>query len=110
MKTFPGTNFCFEELRESLADCGGLKCYEGTCDECGKTDFWFQDYKIVPCILEEKPVYKVGYKIMVDDDGKQITYSGTIHPSFEHAMNEMDDAEYHGWLCNIEKVYFMEGR
>lgn len=109
-KTFPEIKFCDSELHDYLGKCGALKCIDGPCDKCKTHDFWVQDYKIVPCIPEEKPVYKVGYKIMIDDDGNRIPYSGTIHPSFEHAMNEMDDAEYHGWLCNIEKIYFTEGR
>lgn len=109
-KTFPGTNFCFEELHDYLEDCGGLKCDGIPCDKCKNTDFWMQNYEIVPCIPEEKPVYRVGYKIMVDDEGNAIPYSGTIHPTFEHAMDEMDDAEYHGWCCEIEKVYFTEER
>lgn len=103
-KTFPGTNFCFEELHDYLEDCGGLRCDAIPCDKCKNTDFWMQEYNWqVP--KPEKT--HTGYMVMVEDEGNFISYSGCIHPSYSNAMEEVDNAEYHGWNAHIKSVEFV---
>ena len=109
-ETFPGTKFVEKEILEDLASCGWLACYNhsGVCEKCPTEDFWHQRY--VPNDLKdpEKPEKThTGYMVMVEDDGKFVSYSGCIHPSYSNAMEELDNAEYHGWLAHIKSVEFV---
>lgn len=107
-ETFPGTKFDEEEIKEYFSPCTFLDCKRCTmqreCDTNGQYNFWNSIY-IPPNLKVEKT--HTGYMVMVDDDGKIISYSGCIHPSYSNAMEEVDNAEYHGWNAHIKSVEFV---
>lgn len=106
VETFPGTKFVEKEILEDLASCGWLACYNhsGVCEKCPTEDFWNQRY-VLHDLKPEKT--HTGYMVMVEDDGHFISYSGCIHPSYSNAMEEVDNAEYHGWNAHIKSVEFI---
>lgn len=108
-ETFPGTKFVEKEILEDLGHCGWLACgVKGNCniEECRNEDFWHEDYVLHNLKPEPDADIVTGYIVMVDDEGTEIPYSGCIHPTYSHAMDELDQAEYHGWFTSIKPVTF----
>ena len=107
-ETFPGTEFVESEVKDDLGCCGWLSCLnkEGYCDKCEIENFWHQRYVLHDLKPEPDANITTGYVVFVDDEGIQIPYSGCIHPTYSHAMDEMDQAEYHGWTTSIQAVKF----
>lgn len=106
-ETFPGTEFDEDEISDLFGSCGMIVCpIKGECDpvKCPVINFWERDY-VLRDLKPEKT--HTGYMVMVDDDGKFISYSGCIHPSYSNAMEEVDNAEYHGWNAHIKSVEFV---
>jgi hypothetical protein len=107
-ETFPGTKFVEKEIIEGLASCRWIACYNhsGVCEKCPTEDFWHQRYVLRDLKPEPDADITTGYVVFVDDEGTEIPYSGCIHPTYSHAMDEMDQAEYHGWITSIQAVKF----
>ena len=108
-ETFPGTGFVEKEIKDDLGCCGWLSCYnkDGYCDKCELEDFWHQHYILHDLKPEPDADINTGYVVMVlDDEGKEIPYSGCIHPTWKHAEEEVDQAEYHGWMTSTRAVKF----
>lgn len=107
-KTFPGIKFVEEEIKDYLFPCSFLDCdeckFQNECDDSPQYDFWNKDY-VLHDLKPEKT--HTGYMVMVEDEGNIISYSGCIHPSYSNAMEELDNAEYHGWLAHIKSVEFV---
>lgn len=107
-ETFPGTKFVEKEIKETLSACGFIACYDpkGLCENCPSENFWNNPYVLHNLKPEPDDDIVTGYIVMVDDDGTQIPYSGCIHPTYSHAMDELDQAEYHGWITSIQAIKF----
>lgn len=107
-ETFPNTKFDENEIEDYLYPCTFLNCkeckYQKECDEGSQYDFWHSDYV---CNGMKPEKIHTGYMVMVEDEGNIISYSGCIHPSYSNAMEELDNAEYHGWLAHIKSVEFV---
>lgn len=108
-ETFPGMKFVEKEIKEDLASCGWIACYNhsGVCEKCPTEDFWNQHY--VPRDMKPEPDSDIitGYVVMVEDDGTWFPYSKSIHPSYSNAVEEVETAEYHGWNAHIKSVEFV---
>ena len=109
-ETFPDTKFENMEIKDVLKYCTFLDCdeckFKRECDTNGGIDFWNEDYILRDLKPEPDDDIVTGYFVMVDDEGNQIPYSGCIHPTYSHAMDEMDQAEYRGWTTSIQAVKF----
>lgn len=109
-ETFPCTKFDEKEIEDYFSPCTFLDCneckYQHECDDNPKYDFWHKDYILHDLKPEPDDEIVTGYIVMVDDEGNQIPYSGCIHPTYSHAMDELDQAEYHGWVTSIKPVTF----
>lgn len=109
-ETFPGTTFDKQEVKDVLKHCTFLDCddcmFQRKCDTCGGYEFWDADYVLHDLKPEPDADITIGYVVMVDDEGTEIPYSGCIHPSYSNAMEEVDNAEYHGWITSARAVKF----
>ena len=107
-ETFPGIKFVESEVKNDLGCCGWLACRnkEGFCDVCEIENFWYDRYTSKDMKPEPDADITTGYVVMVDDEGTEIPYSGCIHPTWKHAEEEIDQAEYHGWITSIRSVKF----
>lgn len=107
-ETFPETPFSAGEIEETLMRCQFIDCKRckmlRECDSYPGYDFWGSEY--VSHDLKPEKTH-TGYMVMVEDEGKIISYSGCIHPSYSSAMEEVDNAEYHGWNAHIKSVEFV---
>ena len=110
-ETFPGTKFDEDEMKGDLCGCTWLICpVEGGCqpEKCGCiNEFWNEDYVLHDLKPEPDADITTGYVVMVDDEGTEIPYSGCIHPTFHHAGDEVEKAEYRGWTTSIRAVKFV---
>ena len=109
-ETFPGTKFDEKEIEDYMSDCTFLNCneckFQHECDDNPKYGFWNQRYVLRDLKPEPDADITTGYVVMVDDEGTEIPYSGCIHPTWKHAEEEVDQAEYHGWMTSIRAVKF----
>lgn len=109
---YPNVPFVPDEIMDELEHtCMFISCDNQEFDEVCKTScrfhlFWDCEY-IYPKTGEYNPKFHTGYMVMVEDDGHFISYSGCIHPSYSNAMEEVDNAEYHGWNAHIKSVEFV---
>ena len=108
-ETFPGIDFNENEIDGDLCGCGWIACPLGDCnnEKCPFADFWQDKYVLHDLKQEPDADITTGYVVFVDDEGTEIPYSGCIHPTYSHAMDEMDQAEYHGWATSIQAVKFV---
>lgn len=110
-ETFPGAKFDEKEIEEHFSPCTFLDCnecnFQHECSDDPKYDFWHQRYVLHDLKPEPDDNITTGYVVMVDDEGTEIPYSGCIHPTFHHAEDEVENAEYHGWTTSIRAVKFV---
>lgn len=109
-ETFTGIGFCEEEIRDDMIGCNWMKCPSEDCPEtaCFVSNFWEKEYVLRDLKPEPDANITTGYVVMVlDDEGKEIPYSGCIHPTWKHAEEEVDQAEYHGWMTSTRAVKFV---
>lgn len=109
-KTFPGTGFVEDEIETVVRRCQFIDCKQckmsRQCDIGPGYSFWESEYEVHDLKPEPDAEITTGYVVMVDDEGTEIPYSGCIHPTFRHAEDEAENAEYHGWTTSIRAVKF----
>ena len=109
-ETFPGTKFDAKEIADIIGSCDCIIC-DNECAtkgiNCPYEIYWEEEYILHDLKPEPDANITTGYVVFVDDEGTEIPYSGCIHPTYSHAMDEMDQAEYHGWATSIQVVKFV---